>query len=162
MVTRQSVGGGGPDHTTHQNVMIRLIITSNITSLTNILTHLTQLSRCPRFVLGNSPRSWGGSSGLAQRFRQAVKVLFKVVDKYFFSVPGEPGLDYPIFSSVQATDFSCSDLVMGGYYADPGQNCQSYHICLPDQANINTLHPVSFLCPNGTIFNQLIFVCDWW
>ena len=77
-------------------------------------------------------------------------------------MPGEPGLDYPIFSSVQATDFSCSDLVMGGYYADPGQNCQSYHICLPDPANINTLHPVSFLCPNGTIFNQGVLVCDWW
>ena len=24
------------------------------------------------------------------------------------------------------------------------------------------LYPVSFLCPNGTVFNQAVFVCDWW
>ena len=28
-------------------------------------------------------------------------------------------------------------------------------------ADLN-LYPVSFLCPNGTIFNQEIFICDWW
>ena len=28
-------------------------------------------------------------------------------------------------------------------------------------ADLN-LYPVSFLCPNGTVFNQEIFVCDWW
>ena len=76
-------------------------------------------------------------------------------------MPGEPGLDYPILTSVQPTDFSCSGLVLGGYYADPAQDCQAYHVCLPDN-NLETLRPVSFLCPNGTIFNQEIFVCDWW
>ena len=25
-----------------------------------------------------------------------------------------------------------------------------------------SLYPVSFLCPNGTLFNQEVFVCDWW
>ena len=25
-----------------------------------------------------------------------------------------------------------------------------------------SLYPVSFLCPNGTIFNQEVFTCDWW
>ena len=30
------------------------------------------------------------------------------------SIPGEPGVDYPIFSSVEATDFSCEDKVFGG------------------------------------------------
>ena len=50
---------------------------------------------------------------------------------------------------------------MGGYYADPEQDCQAYHVCLPDN-NLEALRPVSFLCPNGTIFNQEIFVCDWW
>ena len=24
------------------------------------------------------------------------------------------------------------------------------------------LFPISFLCPNGTIFNQEVFVCEWW
>merc|ERR1712090_120744 len=49
---------------------------------------------------------------------------------------------------------------MGGYYADTEQDCQAYHICLKNSEN--GLYPVSFLCPNGTVFNQQIFVCDWW
>lgn len=78
------------------------------------------------------------------------------------SVPGEPGDDYPIYSSIEETSFSCSDKVFGGYYADPEQECQSYHVCLRDGINLEDLFPVSFLCPNGTVFNQEIFVCDWW
>ena len=27
---------------------------------------------------------------------------------------------------------------------------------------LSDLFPVSFLCPNGTLFNQRLFVCDWW
>lgn len=76
------------------------------------------------------------------------------------SVPGEPGQDYPILSAIQETSFSCIDRVPGGYYADPEQRCQAYHVCLQD-AELN-LYPVSFLCPNGTVFNQGVFVCDWW
>ena len=30
-------------------------------------------------------------------------------------------------------------------------------MCEPDSGSIN-----SFLCPNGTIFSQQYFVCDWW
>lgn len=78
------------------------------------------------------------------------------------SLPGEPGVDYPILASVQETSFSCSGLIFGGYYADPEQECQAYHVCLRDPLDQETLYPVSFLCPNGTIFNQQIFVCDWW
>ena len=78
------------------------------------------------------------------------------------AIPGEPGVDYPILASVQESSFSCSGLVYGGYYADPEQDCQAYHVCLSDPLDQDTLYPVSFLCPNGTIFNQQIFVCDWW
>ena len=78
------------------------------------------------------------------------------------SLPGEPGVDYPILASVQETSFSCSGLIFGGYYADPEQECQAYHVCLRDPLDQESLYPVSFLCPNGTIFNQEIFVCDWW
>jgi len=78
------------------------------------------------------------------------------------SLPGEPGVDYPILADVQETSFSCSGLIFGGYYADPEQECQAYHVCLRDPIDQETLYPVSFLCPNGTIFNQEIFVCDWW
>ena len=31
-----------------------------------------------------------------------------------------------------------------------------------DPISIETLYPVNFLCPNGTIFNQELFTCDWW
>jgi len=78
------------------------------------------------------------------------------------SLPGEPGVDYPILASVQESSFSCSDKVFGGYYADPEQLCQAYHVCLSDPLDNAQLYPVSFLCPNGTIFNQQSFVCDWW
>ncbi len=30
------------------------------------------------------------------------------------SIPGEPGVDYPIFSSVEDTGFSCEGKVFGG------------------------------------------------
>jgi len=78
------------------------------------------------------------------------------------SIPGEPGVDYPILASVQETSFTCDGLTFGGYYADVEQECQAYHVCLQDPITPDTLYPVSFLCPNGTIFNQEIFVCDWW
>ena len=32
------------------------------------------------------------------------------------SIPGEPGTDYPIFSSVQETSFSCENKVFGGKF----------------------------------------------
>ena len=38
-----------------------------------------------------------------------------------------------------------------GYYADPTTNCQVFHICLGD-GDIKW----SFLCPNQTIFNQVL------
>jgi hypothetical protein len=75
------------------------------------------------------------------------------------SLPGEPGVDYPILAIVQETSFSCSGLIFGGYYADPEQECQAYHVCLRGPSD---LFHVSFLCPNGTLFNQRLFVCDWW
>ncbi len=33
-------------------------------------------------------------------------------------------------------------------------------MCVPD--GLGGLGPQSFLCPNGTIFNQEYFICDWW
>ena len=47
-----------------------------------------------------------------------------------------------------------------GYYADPEADCQVFHICTADGQG--GLAKYSFLCPNGTVFNQNYFICDWW
>ena len=75
-------------------------------------------------------------------------------------IPGIPGDDYPIFAEVPDTSFICDGQVDGGYYADPEAECQAFHICAAD--GTGGLTKYSFLCPNGTLFNQQYFVCDWW
>merc|ERR1711976_573615 len=76
------------------------------------------------------------------------------------NIPGVPGEDYPIYANVPDTGFTCDGLVEGGYYADPNAECQAFHICANDGAG--GLLTYSVLRPNGTIFNQEAFVCDWW
>jgi len=76
------------------------------------------------------------------------------------NIPGVPGEDYPIYSEAPETAFSCDGQVDGGYYADPEAECQAFHICTADGAG--GLAKYSFLCPNGTLFNQNYFICDWW
>merc|ERR1719379_3047526 len=76
------------------------------------------------------------------------------------AVPGVPGEDYPIYAEVPETAFTCDGQVDGGYYADGEAECQVFHICTADGAG--GLAKYSFLCPNGTIFNQNYFICDWW
>merc|ERR1711970_945439 len=44
------------------------------------------------------------------------------------SIPGVPGEDYPIYSEVPESGFSCEGQVDGGYYADPEAECQAFHI----------------------------------
>ena len=75
-------------------------------------------------------------------------------------IPGIPGDDYPIFAEVPETSFFCDGQVDGGYYSDPEAECQAFHICAGD--GTGGLTKYSFLCPNGTLFNQQYFVCDWW
>ena len=36
------------------------------------------------------------------------------------SIPGEPGVDYPIFSEVGETNFDCNDKVFGGKQSSGG------------------------------------------
>merc|ERR1719242_777308 len=76
------------------------------------------------------------------------------------SIPGVPGEDYPIYAEVPESGFVCDGQVDGGYYADPEAQCQVFHICTGDGAG--GLSQYSFLCPNGTVFNQNYFICDWW
>ena len=74
------------------------------------------------------------------------------------------------------TQFDCNEQIEGGtplkykfkslfslcpgYYADTDADCQAFHICAPDGSS--SLLKYSFLCPNGTLFNQQYFICDWW
>ncbi|XP_076658233.1 chitin-binding domain protein thawb isoform X1 [Halictus rubicundus] len=69
-------------------------------------------------------------------------------------VTGQPGVDFPALTTIPATSFSCRGL-KGGYYADLETNCQVFHIC-------DNGRKISFLCPNGTIFQQSQLICDWW
>ncbi|XP_066951828.1 pro-resilin-like [Macrobrachium rosenbergii] len=75
---------------------------------------------------------------------------------------GVPGEDYPILASVPDTGFDCNAQNVPGYYADTDAEagCQVFHIC-QDRPN-GRRQQDSFLCPNGTIFNQQYLVCDWW
>nr|XP_021193230.2 uncharacterized protein DDB_G0283357 [Helicoverpa armigera] len=73
------------------------------------------------------------------------------------AVPGEPGSDYPTLGAIPRTSFSCAGRDPG-YYADIETNCQVFRVCTVG----STYGFQSFLCPNGTLFNQAVFVCDWW
>lgn len=71
------------------------------------------------------------------------------------AIPGQPETDYPIFNEVPSTAFSCEGRP-GGYYADIEARCQVFRICA------NTAEDpkkgFGFLCPNGTLFNQRMFI----
>ncbi|KAG0418529.1 hypothetical protein HPB47_004765 [Ixodes persulcatus] len=72
------------------------------------------------------------------------------------AIRGTPGQDYPIYNTVPQTGFSCKNHQYPGYYGDTEAQCQVFHICQEDGRHD------AFLCPNGTVFNQRFFVCDWW
>ena len=40
--------------------------------------------------------------------------------------------------------------------------CQVFHICLTSGSSYFGLIKYSFVCPNGTMFQQKYFTCDWW
>ncbi|KAH9381314.1 hypothetical protein HPB48_011742 [Haemaphysalis longicornis] len=72
---------------------------------------------------------------------------------------GIPGIDYPNFHRIPSTGFDCNEKQFPGMYADTDAGCQVWHMCT-GVPNLGARH--SFLCPNGTIFNERRGVCDWW
>ena len=58
--------------------------------------------------------------------------------------------------------FTCGDKY--GYYADMNNNCQVFHICLPrlaeDEVTVIQVDQWSFICGNGTVFDQSILACN--
>lgn len=109
-------------------------------------------------------RRAGGSNRVSELVSDEVRSAMMM------AIPGVPGEDYPILSSEELpsvlsnSQFSCKEKEFGGYFADtsPASRCQVFHVCGQRRSvtNLNTFY--SFLCPNGTIFNQQYFVCDWW
>ncbi|PRD23698.1 UNVERIFIED_CONTAM: hypothetical protein NCL1_45706 [Trichonephila clavipes] len=71
-------------------------------------------------------------------------------------IPGEAAVDYPTYHTIPKTPFSCAQQQHSGYYADLNTSCQVVHLC--QAGGVKS----SFLCPNGTIFNQEKFSCQWW
>lgn len=101
---------------------------------------------------------------LLQLFKVSLLLLSVVgqqddpLDALAENVPGVPGEDYPILSTPVETGFTCPQEVPG-YYADQEGDCQLYHICAGAEGS---LIKYDFLCPNGTLFDQQYFVCNWW
>lgn len=78
----------------------------------------------------------------------------------FSKIPGVAGVDYPLYHSVPQTSFDCTKVpAVPGMYADVEAGCQAYHVCQEDREGYKG---GSFLCTNGTLFNQKEFTCDWW
>lgn len=72
------------------------------------------------------------------------------------SVAGAPGVDFPAFTKIPKTSFTCEGKGFNfGFYADEEAQCQVYHICWEGRRE-------SFLCGVGTVFNQAILACDYW
>merc|ERR1712212_690567 len=80
------------------------------------------------------------------------------------SVPGEPGVDYPILAPVPTTSFSCVGKAEGGYYADVETGCQVVHTCGGGSKVVNKFSFIKYsaLCSNGTIYSQEMGTCHWW
>ena len=89
------------------------------------------------------------------------KVKRQAENNFRNEIPGEANVDYPTLASVPETSFSCSNRVSGGYYADVETDCQVFHICGSSNSVFGSIK-YSFVCPNGTVFNQQYFICDWW
>uniref|UniRef100_A0A6G1S713 Chitin-binding type-2 domain-containing protein n=1 Tax=Aceria tosichella TaxID=561515 RepID=A0A6G1S713_9ACAR len=72
------------------------------------------------------------------------------------AVAGQPGQDFPAYTRVPKTSFTCSNVPYEyGMYADEETGCQAYHLCYNGRKE-------SFLCGVGTVFNQRILHCDYW
>jgi len=112
---------------------------------------------------GGSTGGFGGGSGFGGGFDEGASDFGAGgggASDLEENIPGVPGDDYPIYAEVPDTSFLCDGQAEGGYYADPEAECQVFHICGSD--GNGGLTKYSFLCPNGTLFNQQYFVCDWW
>ncbi|XP_022653607.1 heat shock protein DDB_G0288861-like isoform X1 [Varroa destructor] len=106
------------------------------------------------FVLGN----FGNTARKTQQQGEQASIskANRNVNDGSGDLPGTPGVDYPNYAQVPETSFDCKVQESAGMYADIETRCQAFHNCDP------LGHKMSFLCPNGTVFKQELFICDWW
>merc|ERR1719250_602899 len=75
-------------------------------------------------------------------------------------VPGIPCKDYPCLAEAPYTKFSCASVPFRpGMYADPESGCQAYRVCNDGRDGPSG---AGFVCPNGTLFDQYQFACEFW
>merc|ERR1711892_1264257 len=75
-------------------------------------------------------------------------------------VPGVPCKDYPCYAEAPYTKFSCATVpYRPGMYADPEAGCQAYRVCNDGRDGPSG---AGFVCPNGTLFDQYQFACEFW
>lgn len=74
--------------------------------------------------------------------------------KYFYGhrIGVVPTYQYNI---IQSGSDDCSSNSMFGMYANLESGCQGYHVCHGGRKD-------TFMCPQGTLFNQELLVCDHW
>ena len=105
----------------------------------------------------SAPTATPAPSTSSGNFRQAnLQIQQLPPDTDNDGIPGAAGRDYPTLVTIPETSFSCSRQPLTGYYADTETACQVVHFCQAGGTQD------SFLCPNGTIFNQEKFSCQWW
>ncbi|KAG1702339.1 hypothetical protein GQR58_004484 [Nymphon striatum] len=65
---------------------------------------------------------------------------------------------YPQYNpqNIPEFNFKCSDQPYPGYYADPDFDCQIVHQCDLER-EVEGYH----VCPNMTVFHQVLFTCFW-
>jgi len=98
-----------------------------------------------------------------------------VVAAVFTSVMAAPqpqvvgGYEFPaetefLLSNTLDTSFTCEGKDYN-YYADPANNCQVFHVCLPvtgeDGVTVVEYKQWSFICGNQTIFDQSTLTCNY-
>ena len=69
-----------------------------------------------------------------------------------------------ILSSVPVQESFTCEGQQYGYYADVDNNCEIFHICLPiedDAGAVIEYAQWSFVCGNGTIFDQQTLTCNY-
>jgi len=125
-------------------------------SLLLLLTTLAVVSSRMR-----SSRQQGGRTGDDNDNNDGEEMNIKMLR---MSVPGEPGVDYPILATVPRTSFTCVGKAEGGYYADVETGCQVVHTCGGGSKVVNKYSFIKYsaLCSNGTIYSQEIGTCHWW